>query len=87
MRTFHIGGAASRSSEEDRIQAKYDGTVKFRNLNSLLNKSKKLFSDKNTFLINESHHIEKKDSPSGTALDLQKEIMSIYSVFGSKLES
>ena len=42
MRTFHIGGAASRSSEEDRIQAKYDGTVKFRNLNSLLNKSKKL---------------------------------------------
>ena len=41
MRTFHIGGAASRSSEEDRIQAKYDGTVKFRNLNSLQNKSKK----------------------------------------------
>ena len=41
MRTFHIGGAASRSSEEDRIQAKYDGTVKFRNLNSLKNKSKK----------------------------------------------
>ena len=38
---FHIGGAASRSSEEDRIQAKYDGTVKFRNLNSLQNKSKK----------------------------------------------
>ncbi len=41
MRTFHIGGAASRSSEEDRIQAKYDGTLKFRNLNSLQNKSKK----------------------------------------------
>ncbi len=41
MRTFHIGGAASRSSEEDRVQAKYDGTVKFRNLNSLVNKSKK----------------------------------------------
>ena len=41
MRTFHIGGAASRSSEEDRIQAKYDGTLRFRNLNSLQNKSKK----------------------------------------------
>ncbi len=41
MRTFHIGGAASRSSEEDRIQAKYDGTAKFINLNSLQNKSKK----------------------------------------------
>ena len=39
MRTFHIGGAASRSSEEDRVQAKYDGTVKFRNLNSLVNLS------------------------------------------------
>ena len=41
MRTFHIGGAASRSSEEDKVQIKYDGTVKYTNLNSLINREKK----------------------------------------------
>ena len=56
-------------------------------IKTLLNKSKKLFSDKNTFLINETHHIEKKDSPSGTALDLQKEIMSIFSLVKPTINS
>ena len=41
MRTFHIGGAASRSSEEDKVQIKYDGSVKYTNLNSLINREKK----------------------------------------------
>ena len=41
MRTFHIGGAASRSSEEDKVQIKYDGNVKYSNLNSLINREKK----------------------------------------------
>ena len=41
MRTFHIGGAASRSSEEDKVQIKYDGNVKYTNLNSLVNREKK----------------------------------------------
>jgi DNA-directed RNA polymerase subunit beta' len=41
MRTFHIGGAASRSSEEDKVQIKYDGSVKYTNLNSLVNREKK----------------------------------------------
>ncbi|MDD5225389.1 MAG: DNA-directed RNA polymerase subunit beta' [bacterium] len=41
MRTFHIGGTASRRVEQSRIQARIDGTVRFRNLppNSL-NKTK-----------------------------------------------
>ena len=42
MRTFHIGGAASRSSEEDRIQAKFDGKVQYRELDSLVNKHKNI---------------------------------------------
>ena len=43
-------------------------------LKSLLNHAKKFFSKDNQFNISETHHSEKKDAPSGTALDLQKEI-------------
>ena len=46
-----------------------------------------LFSEENTFRINETHHIEKKDSPSGTALDLQKEIMSVFSKVKPQIKS
>jgi len=47
-------------------------------LKNILNKSKNLFSEDHGFSISETHHIEKKDSPSGTALDLQKAIISVY---------
>jgi 4-hydroxy-tetrahydrodipicolinate reductase len=47
-------------------------------LKNILNKSRNLFSEDNEFSISETHHIEKKDSPSGTALDLQREIISVY---------
>ena len=47
-------------------------------LKNILNKSKNLFSDNHKFSISETHHIEKKDSPSGTALDLQRAIISFY---------
>tara|TARA_B100001093_G_scaffold482412_1_gene514032 strand:- start:1136 stop:1636 length:501 start_codon:yes stop_codon:yes gene_type:complete len=53
----------------------------------LLLNSKPLFSEENTFRINETHHIEKKDSPSGTALDLQKEIMSVFSKVRPQIKS
>ena len=32
MRTFHIGGAASRTSADDRVQIKHGGTVRFHNI-------------------------------------------------------
>jgi DNA-directed RNA polymerase subunit beta' len=32
MRTFHIGGAASRVSEQSTLEAKHEGTVRFENL-------------------------------------------------------
>ncbi|MDC3126927.1 hypothetical protein OA494_00800 [Gammaproteobacteria bacterium] len=47
-------------------------------LKNILNKSKNLFSEENEFSISETHHIEKKDSPSGTALDLQRAIISVF---------
>jgi len=36
MRTFHIGGAASRASAVDNIQVKHGGTVRLHNLKSLV---------------------------------------------------
>ena len=32
MRTFHIGGAASRATAEDNIQVKHDGSMRLHNI-------------------------------------------------------
>jgi DNA-directed RNA polymerase subunit beta' len=42
MRTFHIGGAASRAAAVDHIQVKSDGTIRLHNLKSVENADKKL---------------------------------------------
>ena len=42
MRTFHIGGAASRATAQDNIQVKTEGTVRLHNLRSVEQKSGKL---------------------------------------------
>ena len=42
MRTFHIGGAASRAAAVDHIQAKSGGSVRLHNLKSVENADKKL---------------------------------------------
>ena len=42
MRTFHLGGAASRAVEQSVHTARYDGTVKFNNIHSVLNRNGKL---------------------------------------------
>jgi DNA-directed RNA polymerase subunit beta' len=42
MRTFHIGGAASRAAAVDHIQAKSAGSVRLHNLKSVENADKKL---------------------------------------------
>ena len=36
MRTFHIGGAASRATAADSIQVKQDGTVRLHNRNNFV---------------------------------------------------
>ena len=56
-------------------------------LKNILNSSKNLFSEDHGFSISETHHIEKKDSPSGTALDLQRVIISIYPEANVVIES
>jgi len=42
MRTFHIGGAASRATAQDNIQVKTDGTVRLHNLRTVEQKTGKL---------------------------------------------
>ncbi len=42
MRTFHIGGAASRQSAENNIQVKSDGVIKLHNAKTVTRKDKKL---------------------------------------------
>tara|TARA_A100001011_G_scaffold78636_1_gene81276 strand:- start:738 stop:2498 length:1761 start_codon:yes stop_codon:yes gene_type:complete len=42
MRTFHIGGAASRASAMDSVQVKHDGVVRLINFNTVENKDRNL---------------------------------------------
>jgi DNA-directed RNA polymerase subunit beta' len=42
MRTFHIGGAASRATANDNIQVKTEGTVHLHNMKTVQRKSGKL---------------------------------------------
>ena len=37
MRTFHIGGTASRAAEQTSLEARYEGRLKFINLNTVVN--------------------------------------------------
>ncbi|WP_154223812.1 DNA-directed RNA polymerase subunit beta' [Marinicella rhabdoformis] len=42
MRTFHIGGAASKSAASDHIQVKSEGTIRMHNIKFVVNPDKKL---------------------------------------------
>jgi DNA-directed RNA polymerase subunit beta' len=44
MRTFHIGGAASRSTAANNIQVKTEGSIKLHNVKTVENKKKKLIA-------------------------------------------
>ena len=66
MRTFHIGGAASRAAAESSIQVKNKGSIKLSNVKSVVNSSGKLvITSRNTELkldrkstrLNSSHHL------------------------------
>ena len=41
MRTFHIGGTASRRAEQSALEARHDGSVKFHAVHTVLNRDKK----------------------------------------------
>ncbi len=42
MRTFHLGGAASRAAEQSVHASRYDGTLKLKNIHSIINRAGKL---------------------------------------------
>jgi DNA-directed RNA polymerase subunit beta' len=52
MRTFHIGGAASRFVEQSNIQSKHDGKVKFQGLAVVKNRDSRMVAmNRNGFLV------------------------------------
>ena len=42
MRTFHIGGTASRRAEQSALEVRHDGFLKFHNVHTVVNREKKL---------------------------------------------
>ena len=42
MRTFHIGGTASKSAAQSQVEVKYEGTVRFHNLKTVKNSEDKI---------------------------------------------
>lgn len=73
MRTFHVGGTASRRSEQTSIENKYDGTVKFNNLNIIKNR------DNEYVVMNKNGEIIILD-------DLGRELEKIQLTYGSKIK-
>ncbi len=73
MRTFHVGGTASRRSEQTSIENKYDGIVKFNNLNIIKNR------DNEYVVMNKNGEIVILD-------DLGRELEKIQLTYGSKIK-
>ncbi len=73
MRTFHVGGTASRRSEQTSIENKYDGIVKFNNLNIIKNR------DNEYVVMNKNGEIIILD-------DLGRELEKIQLTYGSKIK-
>jgi len=62
MRTFHIGGAASRASAENSVQVKTAGTLKLQNAKTVRNTEEKLVvvSRSTELTVTDSHGREKE---------------------------
>jgi DNA-directed RNA polymerase subunit beta' len=62
MRTFHIGGAASRATAIDSIQVKHGGTVRLHNLKTVTRESGELVavSRSGEIAIADSHGRERE---------------------------
>jgi DNA-directed RNA polymerase subunit beta' len=73
MRTFHVGGTASRRTEQTSIENKYDGIVKFQNLNVIKNR------DNEYVVMNKNGYIAIVD-------DLGRELEKIVLAYGSKIK-
>lgn len=73
MRTFHIGGAASRTTAVNNVQVKSDGTVKLHNMKTVVNKENKhvaISRSGELAIIDEySRETERYKVPYGTILE------------------
>ena len=73
MRTFHVGGTASRRTEQTSIENKYEGKVKFNNLNVIKNR------DNEYVVMNKNGNIVILD-------ELGRELEKIQLTYGSKIK-
>ncbi len=77
MRTFHIGGAASRSSADDNIQVKHGGVVRLHNLKSIKRNDGQLvvISRSSALAITDEHGREREwyKLPYGAVLSVKSE--------------
>jgi len=76
MRTFHIGGVASRSMEENEIRAKRAGRVEFHNLKVVVNQKKeRVVLNRNGEVIlldKKDREIERYLIPAGAAMQVEE---------------
>ncbi|MGI2261624.1 DNA-directed RNA polymerase subunit beta' [Shewanella sp. GXUN23E] len=77
MRTFHIGGAASRASAENNVQVKTDGTLKLHNAKHVTNSDGKLVivsrSSELAIIDDMGREKERYKVPYGTVLSIQED--------------
>jgi len=79
MRTFHIGGTASRRAEQTTLESRNDGTVKFININTVTNK------DGDLVVMNRNGEVAIVDYPEGeTGRERERERYPV--VYGAKLK-
>jgi DNA-directed RNA polymerase subunit beta' len=77
MRTFHIGGTASRRAEQTTLEARNDGTLKFINLQTVVNK------DGDLVVMNRNGEIAVVEAQEGRA-ERERERYPI--VYGAKIK-
>src|SRR5262244_1612813 len=79
MRTFHIGGTASRRAEQTTLESRNDGTLKFINVNTVVNKEGDLV------VMNRNGEIAIVDYPEGEK-GRERERERYPVVYGAKLK-
>jgi DNA-directed RNA polymerase subunit beta' len=80
MRTFHIGGTASRRAEQTTLESRNDGYVKFINVSTVINK------DGDLVVMNRNGEIAVVDYPEGGDKGRERERERYPVVYGAKLK-
>jgi DNA-directed RNA polymerase subunit beta' len=80
MRTFHIGGTASRRAEQTMLESRNDGFVKFINVSTVTNK------DGDLVVMNRNGEISVIDYPEGGDKGRERERERYPVVYGAKLK-